>query len=81
MDRQIFNMNCSVEATSLYIVVTSLVGDNQRPTLEAIRGRWTISTEALDLALEELMGRGILERYPGPEGELLFFPQPASLWR
>ena len=81
MDRQIFNLGLSVEATSAYIVVTSIVGDNQRPSLDLITGRWTKSTEELDLALSELADRGVLQQRPGPDGADLFYPAPSSLWR
>lgn len=81
MDQRIFNMNLSVVATSAYIVVTSLLGDNAPPTLENVRGRWTVSPEELDLALGELFSRGVLERREGPGGEILLYPRPSSLWR
>lgn len=81
MDRQIFNLKLSVEATSAYIVVTSIVNENQPPTLSAVQGRWTISFEALDRALVELMERSIIQKRSGPDGEVMYFPNPASLWR
>ena len=81
MDRQIFNMNLSVEATSAYILVASLVSENVRPSLEIVRGRWTAEDEALDRALEELARHNVVQPRSGPEGETLYFPNPASLWR
>jgi hypothetical protein len=53
MDRNIFNQNLSVEATSAYILVTSLIGENQSPTLDLIREKWTVTPEKLDNALKE----------------------------
>ncbi|MBF0529995.1 MAG: hypothetical protein HQK55_12155 [Deltaproteobacteria bacterium] len=81
MDRQIFNLNLSVEATSAYIVVTSIVDENRPPTLEAILGRWTIAPEALNRSIIELLDRGVVQSRPGPEGAIMYFPNPASLWR
>ena len=81
MDRQIFNMQLSIEATSAYIVVASLTGENLRPTLEYIQARWTSTPEALEAALNELMGRHILEQVVGSHGEPLYYPAPSSLLR
>jgi DNA-binding IscR family transcriptional regulator len=81
MDRQIFNMGLTVEATSAYIVITSLLGDNQRPSLDMIKNRWTLSDETLDRALAELTDRNVLQSRSGPDGMDLYYPTPASLWR
>ncbi|MFH1138771.1 MAG: hypothetical protein V1816_22060 [Pseudomonadota bacterium] len=81
MDRQIFNMKLSVEATSAYIIVTSLTGDNLRPSLDFIAARWTTTPEALAAALNELVERRILEPGVGSQGEPLYYPTPSSLWR
>ena len=80
MDRQIFNMNLSVEATSAYIIVASLTGDNVRPSHEYIKARWTSTPESLETALHELIGRRILEPQTDPKGESIYYPAPASLW-
>lgn len=80
MDRSIFNLNLSVEATSAYIVVTALVGDNLRPSLDAIQGRWTKSNPELDEALRELIGRNVLRAVNSPDGQPLYYPNPATIW-
>ena len=61
MDRNIFKMNLSVEVTSAYILVASLMEQNIRPSLEEIRQRWTKSEAELDQALAELVRRNILK--------------------
>lgn len=81
MDRHIFNLNLSVEATSAYIIVTSLAEENAPPTLEALQGRWSKSSHELDQALEELLGRNILQQRTGPDKAAMFYPNPSSLWR
>jgi hypothetical protein len=81
MDRNIFNQNLSVEATSAYILVTSLIGENQSPTLDLIREKWTVTPEKLDNALKELMQRNIVREKSAPDGQVIIFPQPSSVWR
>ena len=81
MDREIFKLGLSVEATSAYILVTSLVGENTRPSIEALQAKWTGSNQDLDQALAELTGRNVIQPRKGPEGEDLYYPNPSSLWR
>ncbi len=81
MDRNIFNLKLSVEGVSAYILVTSLLGENVRPSLELIKGRWTTTQEALDSALAELVERNVLQPRTGPDKEKLYYPNPSSLWR
>jgi len=80
MDRKIFNLGLSVEATSAYILITSIIQDNIRPALEDISSRWTISDQALHQALEELIGRRVLQKRQGPDGQDLYYPNPSPLW-
>ena len=81
MDRSIFNMQLSVEATSAYILVTSLIGENQSPTLDLIREKWTVSPEKLDNALAELVQHNIIREKSTADGQTMIFPQPSSIWR
>ena len=81
MDRRIFDLDLSVEATSAYIVVTSLLEQNQRPSLEAIRTRWTKSDSELNQVLNGLVDRRILRLATGSDGRNLYYPNPASLWK
>ncbi|MEW5722068.1 MAG: hypothetical protein AB1896_03110, partial [Thermodesulfobacteriota bacterium] len=81
MDRNIFRMNLSVEATSAYILVTALLGENQRPSLDLIQARWTTTAQALEQALAELLARNVVRHAAAPDGRDLYYPNPASLWR
>lgn len=60
MDRTIFDMNLSVEATSLYILICSNTAGNQGPTLETLLSIWNGSDEQMKTAADELTRRGIL---------------------
>ncbi len=81
MDTQIFNMNLSVMGTSLYILVTALIGDGVRPSKSILLERWNAAPEAFDLAIAELLMHKILEEYQGPEAESFYIANPASLWQ
>ena len=81
MDRNIFNLKLSVEATSAYILVASSMEENVRPSLKVIKRRWVKSDRELDEALGELMQRNVLQLKPAPDGEAIYYPNPASLWR
>jgi hypothetical protein len=81
MDRNIFNLKLSVEATSAYIIVTAVTGESVRPSLEVIRAKWNKEDHDLDAALNELMDRGVLQHRTGPDGKDLYYPNPSSLWR
>jgi hypothetical protein len=61
MDRAIFELNASVEATSLYILICALMDQGQSPTLERALVQWHGNMETLLKAAEELVGRGVLE--------------------
>ncbi len=61
MDRDIFNLKASTEATSLYILICALKDLGQLPTLPEIRAKWTGNEESLRNALKELMLRGVLD--------------------
>lgn len=60
MDQTIFHLRASVPATSLYILICSLLDEGQPPTLERMRKMWNGTEEELDAAIEELTQRGIL---------------------
>jgi hypothetical protein len=61
MDRSIFNLKASTEATSLYLLICALLDLGQAPTLLEIRAKWTGDEESLQAATRELMRRGVLE--------------------
>ncbi len=61
MDRAIFDLNASVEATSLYILACALMDEGLDPTLADIRLKWSGTDESLIRAIGELAGYGVLE--------------------
>ncbi|MFZ2447281.1 MAG: hypothetical protein WAW37_13060 [Syntrophobacteraceae bacterium] len=60
MDRAIFDLNASVEATSLYLLLCALMDLGRPPTLEEAIHKWTGTEETLLAAAEELIKRGVL---------------------
>ena len=61
MDRTIFNLGASVEATSLYILLCALVDQEEPLTLDRASVQWNGTREDLVKAAEELIQRGVLE--------------------
>ena len=60
MDRAIFELDASVEATSLYIILCALMDQGVAPTLDQARPKWSGAEESLVAAAEELVRRGVL---------------------
>ena len=61
MDRAIFDLNTSVGATSLYILVCALLDQGEQGiTLDRVSVQWNGSREELHAAAEELVRRGVL---------------------
>ncbi len=60
MDRAIFELNASVEATSLYILLCALMDLSVPPTLEEAILKWNGSEKSLISAAEELVKRCVL---------------------
>ena len=54
MDRKIFNLNLSVEATSAYILISNLAESGTPITIESAGTFWNDTPDALVSALEEL---------------------------
>ena len=61
MDQRIFNLGLTVEATSLYLLMVSLSDGGTVLTRANMEPFWNGSPEELSDALEELMGRKVLE--------------------
>jgi hypothetical protein len=59
MDRKIFDMQLSVEATSLYILACAVVEQGEQPTLERLRAQWNGTPAQLRTAARELIARAI----------------------
>ncbi len=64
MDRAIFHLKASIPATSLYILICSMLDEGEEPTLERARQMWNGTEENFHEALTELNKRGILEPAP-----------------
>lgn len=77
MDQRIFEQGLSVEATSLYLLMTALSDQGTPLHREHLLTMWNSEKSALDRALIELAGRGIAEPQPGGQWALLPFDQ----WR
>jgi hypothetical protein len=60
MDRAIFNLGTSVEATSLYILLCALLDREEPLTLDRASVQWNGTREELIKAAEELAERGVL---------------------
>ncbi|MDR1038086.1 MAG: hypothetical protein LBT40_16440 [Deltaproteobacteria bacterium] len=81
MDTQIFNLKLSVNATSLYILLTELAEFGVRPTREEIAGRFAAGSEETETAIRDLLlHRVIYANEPGGDVPLSFHANPASLW-
>lgn len=61
MDRAIFELNASVEATSLYILICALLEQGEAPSLNRAMVQWNGTMDTLVKATEELIVRGVLE--------------------
>jgi hypothetical protein len=81
MDTQIFNLGLSVEATSAYILLCSLIGDGKRPDWPLLRSTWVGPPAGLTPAIQELLAYKVIDSLAGPDEEERFWPNPASLWR
>jgi hypothetical protein len=60
MDRKIFSLNLSVEATSAYILICNLAESGTPITIESAGTFWNDTPEALVSALEELKRHWII---------------------
>jgi hypothetical protein len=64
MDRAIFRTGASVPATSLYILICSLLDEGRLPTMDRVRELWTGPEDALSQSVDELISRGVLDPPP-----------------
>ncbi len=74
MDRMIFELNASVHATSLYMLLCSFLDGGERPTLNLARSAWNGTEENLVEAARELIGLNVLHPM-----EPLEFDRPISI--
>ncbi|MGC8490298.1 MAG: hypothetical protein ACP5SH_01050 [Syntrophobacteraceae bacterium] len=80
MDRAIFDLNISVEATSLYILLCALMDAGEIPTLENASSKWTGTEEALTAAARELIDRCVIEGVVPTPKEMHLHPKSRDRW-
>ncbi|MGD8564309.1 MAG: hypothetical protein PVG03_17335 [Desulfarculaceae bacterium] len=76
MHQQIFDLNLSVEATSLYLLMVSLSDSGTPLEREIMLKIWNSTPEKLDQALKELAERQVAETGSQDRWHLL----PSSMW-
>lgn len=81
MDRAIFDLNASVEATSLYILLCALMDLGEPPTLALAETKWNAPKESLLAAADELIGRGVVNAIPPIRPETHLHMNPRNEWR
>lgn len=80
MDRKIFAMNLSVEATSAYILICTLAESGAPITIESAGSFWSDSPEALTRALEELNHHRIIYEELDAKQRRQCLLNPSDLW-
>ncbi len=81
MDRAIFNLEASVEATSLYILLCALHDQEETLTIDRARVQWNGTREDLARAAEELIRRGVLVASRPLAQDQPLYINPADEWR
>jgi hypothetical protein len=81
MDRAIFDLEASVEATSLYILLSALSDQGVVLNLKTARFRWNGSEEELFNGADELVKRGVLEATLPLSEETPLHIAPSTEWR
>ena len=80
MDRAIFDVPISVEATSLYILLCALMDGGQAPTLENALPKWTGTEESLLTATRELVERCIIKGVVPTPRQMHLHPNTRDKW-
>ena len=80
MDRKIFSMDLSVEATSAYILICTLAESGAPVTIESAGSFWNDSPEALTRALEELNHRRVIYEELDGKQRRQYLLNPSDLW-
>ena len=80
MERKIFNMNLSVEATSAYILICTLAESGAPVTIESAGAFWNDSPEALTTALQELSRHRVIYEELDSKQIRQYFVNPSNLW-
>ena len=81
MDRKIFSLNLSVEATSAYILMCTLAESGAPITIESAGTFWNDTQEALLNALAELDRHGIIFEALDANQMRQYYLNPSDLWK
>ena len=81
MDRSIFNLEASVEATSLYILLCALADEQEPLTLERASLQWNGTRKDLLEAAMELLQRGVLTGNQPLTDDQPLHLNPSHEWR
>lgn len=81
MDRAIFDLQASVGATSLYILICALMDQgDENVTLSRASHKWNGTREELHQAVEELIQRGVLNDADGRGEDVPLQVNPREKW-
>jgi hypothetical protein len=81
MDRAIFDLKISMEATSAYILICSLMDEGHLPALVTIQSLWNGDETSLQTALDELMARQVLQPYRELSPDTKVTINPPDKWQ
>lgn len=81
MNRKIFALNLSVEATSAYILICTLADSGTPVTIESAGTFWNDTPEALVNALEELNRHRIIYEALDSNQVRHYYLNPPDLWK
>lgn len=81
MDRKIFSLNLSVEATSAYILMCTLAESGTPITIESAGTFWNDTPEALVSALEELDRHRIIFEALDANQMRQYYLNPSDRWK
>jgi hypothetical protein len=81
MDRKIFSLNLSVEATSAYILICNLAESGTPITIESAGTFWNDRPESLVSALEELDRHRIIFEALDANQMRQYYLNPSELWK
>jgi hypothetical protein len=81
MDRKIFRLNLSVEATSAYILICNLADSGTPITIESAGTFWNDEPEALVDALEELIRHRIIFEAQDANQMRQYYLNPSDRWK
>jgi hypothetical protein len=80
MNRKIFALDLSVEATSAYILICTLAESATPVTIESAGPFWNDSPEALSRALEELIRHHVIYETLDSNQVRQYLPNPPDRW-